>query len=327
MKCLDREVLLMAVGDIYINREEPKTAFRDILPLFKDKDILFGNLETTLIDKQLPAMEGRVSPMMANQKMIEGIVEANFDLVSLANNHTTDYGPSGLLKTIKLLDRNKILYVGAGKNIKEAKEPVIITKNNFRIGFLAYEATVWSFGGDAKKERPGVAKINVNPLLPYPHVAKEDLTGMAQHIKNVKTTVDILIVSLHCGAELTTTLSPHQKSIAHAAVDSGADIVVGHHPHVLQGVETYKGKVICYSLGNFIFDEEFFYSGETIIIRAKILSTGMKISLVPVFLNDKGKLELLEESESKYKGILRKMVELSQGLGTKINGTTGELVI
>jgi len=327
MKYSNSEVLLMAVGDIYINREEPETAFRDILPLFKDKDILFGNLETTLIDEQLPAMEGRVAPMMANQKMIKGIVEANFDLVSLANNHTTDYGPSGLLKTIELLDRNKILHIGAGKNINEALKPIIITKNNFRIGFLAYEATVWSFGGDAKKERPGVAKINVNPLLPYPQVAKEDLVGMAQHIKNVKTTVDTLVVSLHCGAELTTTLAPHQKSIAHTAVDSGADIVIGHHPHVLQGVEVYKEKVICYSLGNFIFDEEFFYPGETIIFKAKISFTGMKISFIPVFLNDKGNLEPLEGSERKYKEILRKVVELCQDLGTKIDEVTGELII
>ena len=328
MKYSNNEILLMAVGDIYINREDPNTVFRDILPLFKNKDILLGNLETTLIDEILPVALGRTTSLKASQRMIEGIVNANFDLMSLANSHTTDYGPTGLLKTIEVLDRNKILHTGAGKNLDEALKPVIIIKNNLKIGFLSYEATVWSLFAGAKKGKPGTARVNVNPLLPFPQVAKEDIIKMAQHIKNVKSTVDVLVISLHCGAELTTTLAPHQKSIAHTAVDSGADIVIGHHPHVIQGIEVYKEKIICYSLGNFIFDNEIFKNPEdaTIIFKANISPTKMNISLVPI-LNDGGNLKLLERSESKYKEILRKIGELSQELGTKIDETTGELNI
>lgn len=321
------EIVLLAVGDIYINREDPNTVFQDILPLFKDKDILLGNLEATLIDEKIPAVSGRISHLKTSQKMIEGIVNANFDLMSLANNHTTDYGPIGLLKTIEVLDRNKILHTGAGKNIDEALLPVIIKKNNFKIGFLSYEATLASEGSLAKKKRPGITKINVNPLLPIPHVAKEDIIKMVQHIKNVKSTVDVLVLSLHCGAELTTTIALNQKSIAHTAVDSGVDIIIGHHPHVLQGIEIYKEKIICYSLGNFIFDEEIFYHEEaTIIFKANISPTKIQIFLIPV-LNDGGNLKILERSESKYEEILQKIGELSQEFGTKVNKTTGEVSI
>jgi len=327
MKCSDNEILFMAVGDIYLNREDPSTAFRDILPLFKKKDILLGNLETPLFDEELPESVGRLATLKTSQKMIDGIVSANFDVVCLANNHTTDYGPTGLLRTIEVLNKNKILFSGAGRNIEEASKPVIIVKNNFKIGFLSYEATVYSFGARAKKNVPGVTKINVNPLLPFPQVAKEDIIEMAQHIKEVKKTVDFLVVSMHCGAELTTTISPHQECIAHTAVDSGADLVIGHHPHVLQGVEVYKEKVICYSLGNFIFDEKFFYPGEaTIIVKAKISSKKMNISLVPV-LNDGGSLRLLDNSENIYKETLQKMGELCRDLGAKIDETAGELMI
>jgi len=327
MKSSDNEILFLAVGDIYLNRKNPNTAFRDILPLFKNKNILLGNLETPFIDEELPVSVGRLAPLKTSQKMVEGIVSANFDVVSLANNHTTDYGPIGLLRTIEVLDKNKILHAGAGRNKDEALRPVIIEKNNLKIGFLSYEATVYSFGAKAKKEVPGVTKINVNPLLPFPQVAKEDIIEMAQHVKDVKSVVDILVFSMHCGAELTTTLSPHQESIAHTAVDSGADIVIGHHPHVLQGIEVYKEKVICYSLGNFIFDETFFHPGvATIIFKAKISSKKMNISLIPV-LNDGGNLRLLNRSESIYKETLQKMGKLCQNLGTKIDETTGELII
>ncbi|MDD5013876.1 MAG: CapA family protein [Atribacterota bacterium] len=328
MKYSNNEILLMAVGDIYINREDPNTTFRDILPLLNNKDILLGNLETTLFDDMLPIAPGRTTALKASQRMVEGIVNANFDIMCISNTHTTDYGPTGLLKTIEVLDRNKILHTGAGKNLDEALKPVIIEKNNLKIGFLSYEATVWSFFAGAEKGKPGAAKIIVNPLLPSPHVAKEDIVKMAENIRKVKSTIDVLVVSLHCGAELTTTLTPHQKSIAHSAVDAGADIIIGHHPHVIQGIELYKGKVICYSLGNFVFDNEIFKNPEdaTIIFKANITPTKINVSLIPV-LNDKGNLKLLERTESKYKEILRKITELSQELGTKIDQTKGELNI
>ena len=265
--------------------------------------------------------------MKASQRMIEGIVEANFDLVSLANNHTTDYGTQGLMQTIELLDRKGILHVGAGRNIHEALEPAIITRNGLRIGFLAYEATVWSFGGDAKEGKPGVAKIHVNSLLPPPHVPDEDLVRMAQHIRDVRSSVDILVVSFHWGAELTTTLAPHQQSLAHTAVDSGADIVIGHHPHILQGLEVYKKRAICYSLGDFIFDEEFFYPDDTVILKARIWTRGMNVTLIPVFLNEEGSLESLDPSSGKYREILEKLAELCKDLGTMLDEHTGELAI
>jgi len=117
MKPSHREIVLIAGGDIYINRQEPCTTFNDLLPLLEEKDILFGNLESALFDEELSPVGGRVDTLVAQQKMLKGLISAGFDVVSLANNHTTDFGPSGLVKTMNLLESNGIQYVGAGRNV------------------------------------------------------------------------------------------------------------------------------------------------------------------------------------------------------------------
>jgi len=184
---------------------------------------------------------------------------------------------------------------------------------------LAYEATVWSFAGDAKKNRPGVAKINVNPLLATPHVAEEDLIRITKHIRSAKASVDVLAVSVHFGAELTTTVTPHQKIIAHTAIDAGADMVIGHHPHILQGIEAYKKGLIFYSLGNLVFDEDYFYPDESMLIKAWISPQKIKVSVLPIRLDEKGNPSPLEKSSEEYSRVLQKVRKLSEGLGVRID--------
>lgn len=168
------------------------------------------------------------------------IKKAGIDLVSLANNHTWDYGLDSLCQTNKELDKMKIAHVGAGCNEAEAKKPHTFYLGDNKIGFLAY--------ADFYKDRP--AKGDVGGM------AKFDLNEMKIAVKKLKKEVDIVVVSFHWGVEYDLRSSSHQQNIAKTLVDVGADIIVGHHPHVRQEIEKYKNGWIIYSLGNFVFGQD-----------------------------------------------------------------------
>jgi poly-gamma-glutamate synthesis protein (capsule biosynthesis protein) len=309
------QLTITATGDIYIQRDAPTSAFHNLIPVFSESDIVFGNLETALIDKPPSVLDGRTSPMVAREEVVNALVSGGFNIVSLANNHTTDYGPLTLLNTMEVLRQHNISFVGAGRESIEAEKPKILSRNGVSCAFLAYEATVWSFKGDAKEQRPGVAKLCVNSLLPLPHVAEEDLSRLEANIKGVRDQADIVVLSMHWGAELTTTLSPHQLAIAHAAVDSGADIILGHHPHVLQGIEQYKGGLIFYSLGNTIFDREFHYPADTMVVTLTIKEELIQVQIIPVYLDEHGNLHLLVDNKPHFQKTLNHVRKLSSPLG------------
>jgi len=165
--------------------------------------------------------------------------------LSLANNHAFDYGRQALEDSLAKLSRSGIDYVGAGFNESEAYSPVIKEINGTKIGFLAYTdlgSPYWKATADAS----GIAWID------------EEQLGLAKsQIEKAKSEVDILIVSLHSGEEYAEAPAQFQVEFSKAAIDAGADLTVGHHPHVVQKPEIYNGKYIFYSLGNFIFDQAF----------------------------------------------------------------------
>jgi len=324
MKDLRTQLVMTVAGDIYVRRNDPASAFTALFPLFSKSNIVFGNLETPLIDDPPRALDGRIAPMVAPEKMVNALVAGGFDIVSLANNHTTDFGPSTLMNTIDVLCRYSVGFVGAGENRIEAEKSVILERNGVSCAFIAYEATVWSFAGEAGEQRPGVAKLCVNSLLPVPHVAREDLARLEAHIRAVRDRADVVVLSVHWGAEFTTTLSPHQLAIAHAAVDAGADIVLGHHPHVLQGIEHYNRGVIFYSLGNLIFDEAFFYPADSMVATLAIGEGTIHAQIVPVCLDEHGNLHLLVNNEPHFRRIINHVRKLSLPLGVSLDpdGTT-----
>jgi poly-gamma-glutamate capsule biosynthesis protein CapA/YwtB (metallophosphatase superfamily) len=240
----NQAIKMMFVGDIMLD-DLPgkyvalgKDPFISFAPLFKKSDIVIGNLECVVGTTGKP--EDKPFVLRANPRILP-VIKKYFNAVSLANNHTGDYGPQALSKMIDLLDDAGILYFGAGKEIRSAHDPILFESHGRRIAVLGYSLFLpRSF--EALDDRPGTAW--------------GDDDFIVADIKKAKDfhRADLVITYPHWGWEGDKIASNKQVELAHLMIDSGADAVVGGHPHVTQNIEIYKGKPIFYSLGNFVFD-------------------------------------------------------------------------
>jgi len=287
------EVSLIFGGDVMLARtveqkilaaDNYTLPFEKIADQFSEADFSFVNLESPFYNGGSATPNGSVV-FRALPETIEGLKLAGIDIVSLANNHFGNQGIDGEKFTFNHLADNNIKYCGAGHNYSEAHEAKNIEAKGIKIGFLAY----------AYPETLYVATNN------SPGVANMDINQMKKDIERLKDSADIIIVSMHAGAEYTHTPGDFQINFARVAIDTGADLVVGHHPHVVQTTEKYKDGYIIYSLGNLIFDQ--MWSKETqqgavarvIIANKKIKSLEFK----PVHIYDYNQPDWADEEESK----------------------------
>lgn len=205
-------------------RKNFKWSFEETAELLRSADITLINLESPLVENCPLTNEGMI--FCGSQRHIEGFEFAGVDVASLENNHIENYGAKGVESTIKLLNQSQILTVRAdGPAFKDVK--------GVRFAFLAYD--------DLRNPQ--------NTLL------SESIEKMTEEIERAKKSADIVVVSLHWGPEYTRQPTKRQKDLAHLAIDAGADLIIGNHPHWIQPVEIYKDKVIVYAHGNFIFDQ------------------------------------------------------------------------
>jgi poly-gamma-glutamate synthesis protein (capsule biosynthesis protein) len=242
-------VKLAFVGDIMLDRGVRNSVMKNFdgdfsslfnnLKILKNSDIVFGNLEGPASDKGVDSKN--LYSFRMNPSVVPALKGAGFDVLSLANNHIADWGREAFIDTMNRLKENEIYYIGAGFNETEAETPVIIEKYNIKIGYLAFTDK----GPNHLKagENPGILLAS-NPRF-------------KEIIKNASTQVDHLVVSFHFGEEYKKVHDKRQEFLAHTAIDNGARIIIGHHPHVTQDFEVYKNGFIAYSLGNFIFDQYF----------------------------------------------------------------------
>ena len=202
-------------------------------------DITAGNLELPFTTGGTPAKD-KTYVFNGEPEALAGIRDSGIDIVNLANNHTLDMGEEGLLDTMQHLDQYNIAHVGAGNNAEEAYSPVIIEKNGIKVGFLGVSR---------------VLPVNEWKATPYQAGLAEtyDPKMIVEAIEKTKENVDIVVILVHWGKEREQKPVDHQVDLAKRYIDAGADIIVGSHPHVLQGFEQYNGKWIAYSLGNFVF--------------------------------------------------------------------------
>ena len=236
-------ISLMAVGDIMLGRKvshllkgkKPGWIFSEVRNILEQADVVIGNLETPIIDTQeKPAHSARV-PLKASEGVAKELKSASFGIMNVANNHILDYGEKGLINTLEVLKSHRIHYVGAGRNINEARCPLRIRVKGLIITFLSYCSSY-----NATSNKAGAAPLDIKKI-------RED-------IADTKKDSDIIIVSLHHGVEYADYPTPGFIRLARQVIDFGAQVVLGHHPHVLQGIEEYNRGIIAYSLGNFIFD-------------------------------------------------------------------------
>lgn len=242
-------VILYFTGDIlldrgvmtYMERYGYDYPFLKIKDVFKDGDIVCGNLEGPLTEGGVSSFNDHGYIFKFPPSVARNLKDAGFNLMNLANNHTMDYGAKGLTDTMETLNEYGIGWFGAGADAQEAALPVFVNIKGTVIGFLGYSAFPPE-GYSVTQEKPNISMLEKSSLCKY--------------VTEARGKCDFLVVSFHWGREFDPFPDDIQKDTAHIAVDSGADIVIGHHPHVYQGMEVYNGKYIFYSLGNFIFDKQ-----------------------------------------------------------------------
>lgn len=241
---------IVMVGDTMLgNAARSRLAFhgydftlRRLGPLVAGKDWLVGNLEGPLTDYTLPLDPSKLYAYHVDPQAAPMLRRFGFDMMCLANNHVLDYGPPGLRDTLNLLGTAGIRHFGAGYTRAEAQRGEIVELKGVKVGFLgfmqAYVAYADTYPWFATSRRPGVARMSISTVQAA--------------IRELRPRVNVLIVSFHWGRNYRDRLAIQQR-FARLAIDAGASLVVGHHPHVPQGVELYKGVPILYSLGNFAF--------------------------------------------------------------------------
>jgi len=268
---------IYAVGDIMLGEHHLSYTFgvkrvienkgvnyliKDVRDIFRNGDIVFGNLEAP-ISVATSASEPKANFFRANPSVVEGLKYANFNVLSVANNHIMEHGTDAFLTTVKLLRENEIIPVGIKNKIE------VIKKKGVKIAIIAY-----SFIEDF-----------IDNCL-YNKVSTEE--KILNDIEKVKDIVDLIILSLHWGQEFVPFPSPKQIEIGRRLIDAGADIILGVHPHVIQSYEMYNGKPIIYSLGNFIFDQSYIKRTRKSIIAKIVIDMNTRktiVNTIPIMLN------------------------------------------
>ena len=269
----------------------------EILQITNESDLFYVNHEYTISDRGTP-LAGKYYTFRAKPERMSILKEMGTDIVSLANNHVYDYGEEALLDTVDLLEKASIPYVGGGRNIGEAKRPIYFIINGIKIGFVG------ASNGEKIRYTPQATEESAGILRAY------DTTEYNQVIREASMECDYLIAYIHWGTEDSNYLNSDQQRWGREFLASGADIVIGGHPHVLQGIEYVDGKPIIYSLGDFWFNHETKYTG---VLKLNIQYDGLKeMSFVPCLQRDFTTQYLHTEEEQ------RKLYDFLEGLSPNI---------
>lgn len=368
---------LYGVGDVHPVREDPESIFALAAPTLKKADILFGQMEINLSEQCAPQMY--MYPVFrAHPKNVAALTFVGFDVMSFAGNHTLDCGEGACLDTMDILRKNNIAVVGVGKDLQEARKPFILEKKGTRVAFLAY-CSVVPVGYEAWPTIEGApGKLGLAPMRAstyYEQVDwqpgtppkilsfadKEDLEAMKEDIRKVRPLADIVVMSIHWGIHFSPgVIAMYQREVGHAAIDAGVDLILGHHAHILKGIEVYKGKPIFYSLCNFGFDSmrkrrkditrivvsresyklapdpeyptyPFPVDSRKTIIAKFIISDKKieKVSFLPCMVNKQSQPEVLPRSDKRSSEVLEYMEWCckDQGLNAKLSWEGDEVVV
>ncbi|MDH3974694.1 MAG: CapA family protein [Deltaproteobacteria bacterium] len=306
------EIVIQAVGDImptarvlpFVKKHGFDYPYRATAKLFKSADLVIGNMEAPITTGG-SRFKNKKFTFKAPLESAAALKAAGVTHLSLANNHMMDYGMKGLVSTLKALDDVKINYAGAGITLGAARKSSIYEVKGKKIAFLSYSKT-YPFEFYATKKKGGTAPG-------YAAYVKRD-------IRKARKLSDIVIVAFHWGAEKRETPKDYQRELAHLSIDSGAHIVLGHHPHVLQGIEYYGEGIIFYSLGNFVFGSYSKSATESIIARITVDNDGIgKVEALPLNVNNyevnfqPGLLTGKRGSE-----IISRLSRLSEPLGSRL---------
>ena len=259
-------------------------------------DYFITNEEFPFSTRGTPAPDKQFT-FRVNPERVKIMQEMGIDLVTLANNHALDYGRDAMLDTMKTLDDAGIRHIGAGQDLNQAKTPAVVELNGRTFAFIGATRVIPEADWAAGEAWPGLFS------------AYDGGAQLAEEVKAAKQQADYVIVYVHWGIEREEMPNEVQKSIAHRLVDAGADLVLGAHPHVLQGLEYYHGTPIAYSLGNFVFGSSI---PSTELLQVEIDDEGIRLRLIPG-TSAAGYTRKLDDSE-KTAAFYEKMRGLSSGI-------------
>lgn len=353
-------LVLYAVGDIAPLRDDPSSIFDRVRGVLTQADMAFCQLEINLSRRGSPLPQARLA-MQADPSTARALKEAGFTVVSFAGNHCMDWGQDGFFDTIEALEAQGLRVVGVGADIGQARRPAIMDSKGTSIALLAYN-TILPYGYWAEADRPGCTPLRAltlyeqiehdQPGTPcrvhtFPH--PEDRQAMIEDIGRAKAQADVVIMSFHWGIHfIPAVIADYQRELARAAIDAGADLILGHHAHILKGAEVYRGKVIFYSLCNFALDlapnkkmleskrhqeiqvlnpswlpdPEYptYYlppdSRKTMVVKVVAAKGEIdRISFLPTGINKKSQPEILQSSDARFGEVVDYMREISEGQG------------
>ncbi len=286
-------MLSRVVGQQIVKNDDFAWPFRNIANLTDAADIFVINLESPFLKNagNYLVKTGSFS-FKADPLTIAGLNLSGVDIVSLANNHFDNQGQAGMSDTFSVLEDNGIAYIGAGKNFTQAHQGKVMQVNGLKFGFLGYAYPETS--AVATPDSPGFANM--------------DIVQAQADIEAFKKQVDVLAIIMHAGTEYISYPIKFQEDFARAAIDAGADLVVGHHPHWVQETEIYKGKPILYSLGNLVFDQMWSTETQQGALAKFIFSNSelTSIEIIPIHIYDYGQADVVQDQTEKQE-ILNRM--------------------
>lgn len=289
-----------------VNGYEKKIISREIIfdnalaETFQSNDFAMINLETPLCEKGLLADSPGGSGLRADPQMAEFIKNIGVDAVGLANNHIRDFRDEGVSQTMRNLDKNGVLHTGAGKDLAEAQKPLSVDVNGIKVG-------IWAL---AEKELNVASDSSAGSSWFRP---ESDVVKM----RELKKVYDFLVIFLHAGHEFISTPSPRIREACRSLIDAGADAVIAHHPHVIQGIEKHRNGLISYSLGNLVFDTPYVsaYKDTDLGYLLRIGISKHRISeaeVIPYKLRDTHTVSPLNSAE--FEDFSSKLHELSENI-------------
>jgi len=314
------EIVINAVGDVMlagkwataIRTNGYDSPFRRIATELKSGDITIANLESP-IARGGSEFTGKRFRFRAEPELAGALKGSGINLVTLANNHTMDFGGQALMETIQNLGNAGIVWIGAGANLAEARKMALYTIKGKKIAFLGYSLTrpVEFFAG---RNRPGTAPG-------FEKIFVEDIRRARQEANHV-------IVSFHWGAEGMSEIQPYQRTVAHRAIDAGADVIIGHHPHVLRGIERYKAGIVFYSLGNFTFASKGTSADAGVMVRLHFSEGVREAELLPLdILHRRVGFQPQPVSGKQAARIIERLNTLSNPLKTEIENRDGRYLV
>ena len=361
---MSESLTLMAVGDVLPERDDPATIFARVRQQIHESDIAFCQLEANISDRGTRLPQARHTTRI-QRSAATALADTGFNVVSFAGNHCMDWGREAFFDTIAALQEEDIAVAGVGANISEARTPTVVEKNGIKVAFIAYSSILpqcyW-----AEDDRPGCAPMRAfthyeqvehdqpgTPCRVHTFAHRADLQALIEDVRQAKSQADVVVMSIHWGIHFVPkVIADYQREVAYAAIDAGVDLILGHHAHILKGVEVYRGKAIFYSLCNFAtdltmtpehaeskgfkeiqglhpewipdFNSRYNFpadSRRTVVVKAQINKAGVSdVTLLPAYVDTRAVPEILQRDDPRFDEVVDYLADISadQGFDTRL---------